>query len=61
VYPGQSSLSAGAANTSVVLVDSNECKADLLRYCREKGISQLKKNLVALQCIDDLDNVSTRH
>ena len=42
---------------STQLSASEECKADVQRYCN-KGSQQLITNLKVLQCVDDLDNVS---
>jgi hypothetical protein len=38
-------------------VNSTECKIDIQKYC-VKDTGRLISNLKALQCIDDLDNVS---
>jgi len=41
---------------SATLGQSDECKADITKYCG-KGSSNFISNIKALQCIDDLDNV----
>jgi hypothetical protein len=43
---------------STLLANSIECKVDIQKYCM-KNTGKLIDNLKALQCIDDLDNVSS--
>jgi hypothetical protein len=47
----------GSQSSTIPLVSSVECKADIERYCL-KGGSKIVSNLKVLQCINDLDNVS---
>ena len=44
--------------SSTLLASSSECKVDIQKYCM-KNSGKLINNLKALQCIDDLDNVSS--
>jgi hypothetical protein len=50
-------LSTNPLASSTLLVNSTECKIDIQKYC-VKDTGRLISNLKALQCIDDLDNVS---
>jgi hypothetical protein len=55
--PSWPSRSSSSSSSSTQLAASDECKADVLKYCG-KGSQQLISNLKVLQCVDDLDNVS---
>ncbi len=50
-------LSTNPLASSTLLANSMECKVDIQKYCM-KNSGKLINNLKALQCIDDLDNVS---
>jgi len=43
---------------SVQLAASEECMADIQKYCAGGGGYKMISNLKVLQCVDDLDNVS---
>lgn len=58
VQPSSSNQAASPSlPLSTSLSTSAECQTDIQRYCA-KGASRPMSNLKALQCIDDLDNVS---
>ncbi|CAF1437662.1 unnamed protein product [Adineta steineri] len=51
----ETSTSSNKSSVSTTLADSDECEADIKRYCN-KGRSKPISNINVLDCINDLDN-----